>query len=61
MTTSATSLESKLSSALFSIGAVKGVEFGRGVDYVNYLGSQVNDEFSIKDNKVEEIELKLEF
>lgn len=46
------SLESKLSSALFSIGAVKGVEFGRGFDYVNYLGSQVNDEFTIKDNKV---------
>ena len=46
------SLESKLATALFSIGAVKGVEFGRGFDYVNYLGSQVNDEFIIKNNKV---------
>lgn len=46
------SLESKLSHALFSIGAVKGVEFGLGFDFADKFASQVNDEFRIKDGKV---------
>ena len=46
------SLESQLSSYLFSIGAVKGIEFGLGFDYANYLGSQVNDELEIVDGNI---------
>ena len=39
------SVESYLSHLLFSIPAVKGVEFGLGFDFVNYKASEVNDEF----------------
>ena len=46
------SLESQLSSYLFSIGAIKGIEFGLGFDFVDYLGSEVNDELQIEDGKV---------
>ena len=38
-------VESMLSHALFSIPAVKGVEFGAGFDVCDMRGSQVNDEF----------------
>ncbi len=37
-------LNARLSYALMSIPAVKGVEFGLGFNAVNYLGSQMNDE-----------------
>lgn len=37
------SIESKLSHLLFSIPAVKGVEFGLGFDFANYYGSEAND------------------
>ncbi len=47
------SLESKLSSYLFSIGAVKGIEFGLGFDFVNHLGSEVNDELEIIDGNIQ--------
>ena len=47
------SLESQLSSYLFSIGAVKGIEFGLGFDFVNHLGSEVNDELIIVDEKIQ--------
>ena len=47
------SLESQLSSYLFSIGAVKGIEFGLGFDFVNHLGSEVNDELEIKDGNIQ--------
>lgn len=39
------SMESVLSHALFSIPAVKGVEFGAGFDFANMKGSLANDSF----------------
>ncbi len=46
------SLESDLSKALFSIPAVKGVEFGSGFFGSTLHGSENNDEFIIKNGKV---------
>ena len=45
------SLESALAHAMFSIPAVKGVEFGMGFDIAKYLGSKVNDEWRMEDGK----------
>lgn len=45
-------VESVLSHALFSIPAVKGVEFGAGFKYAEMRGSQANDPFRSIDNKV---------
>jgi len=46
------SLESVLSHAVFSIGGVKGIEFGLGFGFADKLGSEANDEFAIKDGKI---------
>jgi len=46
------SLESELSKMIFSVGGVKGVEFGLGFEFNNYYGSQVNDQFCISDDKI---------
>jgi chorismate synthase len=46
------SAESILSHILFSIPAVKGVEFGAGFDIAKMRGSASNDELYIKDGKV---------
>lgn len=46
------SLESQLSQGLFSIGGIKGVEFGLGFGFANYYGSQVNDEFYMNEEKI---------
>lgn len=46
------SIESKISSMMFSIPAVKGVEFGNGFDCSNLLGSENNDEFKFQDGKI---------
>jgi chorismate synthase len=46
------SVESRLAGALYSIPGVKGVEFGKGYDFINGLGSTLNDEFILKDGKV---------
>ena len=39
------SVESLISSIMFSIPAVKGIEFGRGFDLCNMRGSEANDPF----------------
>ena len=46
------SLESDLSKALFSIPAVKGVEFGSGFHGSTLRGSENNDEFLIRNGKI---------
>ena len=46
------SLESDLSKALFSIPAVKGVEFGSGFHGSTLHGSENNDEFLIRKGKI---------
>lgn len=46
------SIESVLSQWLFSIGGVKGVEFGLGFGFADRLGSEANDAFEVKDGKV---------
>ena len=45
-------VESLLAHALFSIPAVKGVEFGKGFDLAQMKGSTANDEFFIEDGRV---------
>lgn len=45
-------VESRLSSILFGIPAVKGVEFGLGFGFANAYGADVNDGYEIKDGKV---------
>ncbi len=47
------SLESRLAHAVFSVGGVKGVEFGLGFSFGNQYGSEVSDEMSVVDNCVE--------
>lgn len=46
------SLESVLSHTIFSIPAVKGIEFGSGFKCVEMRGSEHNDPFIIRDGKV---------
>ena len=46
------SLDSELSKAVFSIPAVKGVEFGLGFDAARIKGSEDNDEYTVKDGKI---------
>ena len=46
-------VESVLSHALFSIPAIKGVEFGLGFGYADKKGSQANDEFTMADGSVQ--------
>ena len=46
-------VESMLSHALFSIPAIKGVEFGLGFDYADKKGSTANDEFTMVDGSVQ--------
>ena len=45
-------MESMLAHALFSIPAVKGVEFGTGFGFSNLKGSEANDAFEMQDGKV---------
>ncbi len=44
--------EGMLAHALFSIPAVKGVEFGRGFALADMLGSEANDAFTVSDGKI---------
>ena len=45
-------IESRVSSAVFAIPAVKGIEFGAGFSASKMRGSENNDEFCIKDGKI---------
>ena len=45
-------LDASLAGALMNIGAVKGVEIGLGFDVATHTGSEINDEYEIKDNKI---------
>lgn len=46
------SVESSISSILFSIPAVKGVEFGEGFNFAHMRGSQSNDEMKVEGDKI---------
>lgn len=46
------SLESMIAHAMFSIPAVKGIQFGKGFDFAEMRGSEANDPFEMKDGKV---------
>ncbi|MEG1698273.1 MAG: chorismate synthase [Oscillospiraceae bacterium] len=46
------SVESELSALLFSIPAVKGVEFGAGFAFADMQGSKANDAFCIENGKI---------
>ena len=46
-------LDARLSAAIMSIGAVKGVEIGDGFDVVKARGSENNDSFYIEEGRVE--------
>lgn len=46
------SIESMLSHIMFSIPAVKGIEFGAGFDLADMRGSSANDEMKIENGKV---------
>lgn len=47
------SVESRMSQLLFSVPAVKGVEFGAGFDITRMQGSVANDQFFLQDDKVQ--------
>ena len=46
------SIESKISHMIFSIPAVKGIEFGAGFKITELTGKEANDEFMISDGKI---------
>lgn len=46
------SVESMISHILFSIGGIKGVEFGDGFALANMLGSEANDPFAVNNGKI---------
>ena len=46
------SLESKLAHAMFSVGGIKGIEFGAGFGFAKMCGSLANDSFRMENGKV---------
>ena len=49
------SVESTIAHMMFSIPAVKGIEFGRGFDITAMSGFDANDNYEIKDGKVQAV------
>ena len=47
-----TSVEGVISNAVFSIGGVKGIEFGAGFNFANLTGKTANDEFLVDNGKI---------
>ena len=45
-------IEGRISSAIFAIPAVKGIEFGRGFESTLIYGSENNDAFTLKDGRI---------
>ncbi|MBQ4066603.1 MAG: chorismate synthase [Clostridia bacterium] len=45
-------MENRIAGIVFGIPAVKGVEFGRGMDVASIRGSENNDPFTVKDKKI---------
>ena len=46
------SVESRISSMMFSIPAIKGIEFGAGFGFAKMTGKDANDEFYTEDGKI---------
>ncbi len=46
------SLESRISHAMFSIGGIKGISFGKGFELSDMKGSEANDSLRMKDGKI---------
>lgn len=46
------SIESKIASMMFSIPAVKGIEFGKGFGFATSNGRDANDEFYVENGKI---------
>lgn len=46
------SFESIISKHLYGVGAVKGITFGMGYDYLKYLGSECNDEYYLDNQTI---------
>ena len=46
------SIESQLASLMYSIPAVKGVEFGKGFEITNLFGSEANDSIYIREENI---------
>ncbi len=47
------SVESRISQMMFSIPAVKGIEFGAGFGFATLCGSEANDAFQVTDGKID--------
>ncbi len=46
------SFESVLSTYIYAIGGIKGINFGAGTEYINMLGSIANDEYYVKEGQI---------